>query len=169
MSVHPAFIADEKLLKECTVSFGRSSGPGGSNRNKVETAVRLEHRPTGVLASAVERRSQAENRRMALWRLRIKLAMEVRRPVDPKRYDPTPLWRLRRQGEKLSVNPQHHDYPALLAEALDVVCAADFDVGASAGVLGITMSQLVRLFRHERHALAMVNDGRVAAGLPALR
>ncbi len=169
MSVHPAFIADAKLLKECSVSFGRTSGPGGSNRNKVETAVRLEHRPTGVLASAGERRSQAENRRVALGRLRIKLAMEVRRPVEPASYEPTPLWKTRRQGEKLSINPRHRDYPALLAEALDVVCAADFDVGAAAGILGITMSQLTRLIRHERHALAMVNQGRVAAGLPALR
>lgn len=167
--VHPAFLADDKLLKECEVSFGRVSGPGGSNRNKVETAVRLEHRPSGVLSRATERRSQAENRRVALWRLRINLAIEVRRPIDPARYEVTPLWRERRQGEKLPVNPRNKDYPALLAEALDVVSASAFDVGAAAGILGVTMSQLARLLRHERHAFAMVNQGRVARGLPALR
>ncbi|MCA9295254.1 MAG: hypothetical protein KC983_02030, partial [Phycisphaerales bacterium] len=62
-----------------------------------------------------------------------------------------------------------HDYPALLAEALDVVMAKKFDVAGSAGVLGITMSQLARLIRHDRHAFATVNEGRTQRGLPALK
>ncbi len=67
------------------------------------------------------------------------------------------------------MNPAHRDYPALLAEALDVVAAMDFDVGGAAGVLGVTMSQLARLVRHDRHGFALVNDGRVARGLPVLK
>jgi hypothetical protein len=67
------------------------------------------------------------------------------------------------------VNPENHDYPALLAEAMDVITARRFDVAGAAGILGITMSQLTRLIRHERHAFALVNDGREATGLAKLR
>lgn len=168
-SLHPAALSDETLLKQCEIVFGRASGPGGQHRNKVETAVTLTHKPTGIHASASERRKQYENRLVALRRLRLRLAMEFRRNIDPRRYAPSDLWRSRRQGDKMPVNPHNRDYPSLLAEALDVVIAARFDVAGSAGILGLTMSQLARLIRHEKHAFAMVNEGRTARGLPALK
>jgi hypothetical protein len=166
---HPAGLPDERISRDCRVTFGRASGPGGQHRNKVETAVRIVHVPTGLEASAAERRSQAQNRRTALHRLRLKLARRVRTTVDPRRYRPTDCWKRRRQGEKLPVNPRHSEYPALLAEALDVVAACGFDVGGAAGALGVTMSQLARLIRHDRQAFAWVNEGRVARGLPGLK
>ena len=168
-SPHPSFLSDESLLKHCAVAFGRASGPGGQHRNKVETAVTITHTPTGICAAATERRKQYDNRRMALFRLRLSLAREFRRPINPRRYEPTDLWRTRRQGDKMAVNPKHRDYPALLAEALDVVIAMHFDVAGSAGVLDVTMSQLARLIRHDKAAFAMINSGRTARGLPALK
>lgn len=72
--------ADAKLLAECDVETYRASGPGGQHRNTTDSAVRLTHRPTGVRATATERRSQHENRRRALTRLRKAIALEVRRP-----------------------------------------------------------------------------------------
>ena len=80
---HPAGLDDERLLGACEQKFLRRSGPGGQNRNKVETAVILRHGPSGLVAEANERRSQSENRREALRRLRFLLAIEVRTPVDP--------------------------------------------------------------------------------------
>jgi hypothetical protein len=168
-SPHPATLRDELLLKQCTLTFGRQSGPGGQHRNKVETAVGLVHDPTGIDAYAAERRRQVENRRAAIRRLRLKLATRVRTEVHPARYRPSPLWTGRRQGKQLSINPRHADYPALLAEALDVVVARGYDVAGAAGVLGISMSQLAKLIRHERHAFALVNEHRVERGLPALK
>lgn len=167
--LHPAALSDEALLRQCEVGFGRSSGPGGQHRNKVETAVTILHKPTGIAAQAGERRRQIENRHAALRRLRLKLAMDLRRDVHPSRYQPSELWESRRQGDKMSVNPKHRDYPGLLAEALDVIWARGFDVAGAAGVLGVTMSQLARLVRHDRHAFAMVNEGRVIRGLPAMK
>jgi hypothetical protein len=169
LRIHPAFLSDSALLKECRVTFGRASGPGGQHRNKVETAVRIEHLPTGMSASAGERRTQRENHHAALRRLRLRLAMGVRRSADPRRYVPSALWSGRRQGDKMPINPRHRDYPALLAEALDVICAADHDVAAAAEALGVTMSQLARLLRHEKAALASVNEGRAARMLHPLR
>ena len=95
--------------------------------------------------------------------------MKVRTHIHPRRYTPTALWQRRRQGDKLAINPKNRDYPPLLAEALDVVVTCEFDVGGAAGILGITMSQLARLIRHERHAFAMVNEGRTARGFQALK
>lgn len=60
-------------LKETRVSFYRSRGPGGQRKNKRETAVRILHIPTGVIARASEFRSQADNRELALERLAVKL------------------------------------------------------------------------------------------------
>jgi hypothetical protein len=167
--LHPAGLPQAELRRQSTVVFGRGSGPGGQHRNKVETAVRITHTPTGVSGAAGERRSQGQNQHTALRRLRLNLALQVRREINTKTYRPSVLWRARRQGEKLPVNPRNKDYPALLAEALDVVAARGFDVGGAAGVLGVTMSQLARLIRHERPAFAWVNEGRAARGLPVLK
>jgi hypothetical protein len=166
---HPARLPEKKLLEQCDVTFGRSAGPGGQHRNKVETAVLVVHRPTGIEAAAGERRRQVENRRMAVRRLRLKLAVGVRTAVDPKAYRPSELWEGRRQGRQMSINPKHADYPALLAEALDLVIARRFDVAGAAGVLGLSMSQLAKLIRHDKRAFALVNDGREQRGLPPLK
>jgi protein subunit release factor B len=59
--------------RDLKITFYRSSGPGGQRKNKVETAVRITHLPTGIIASATESRSQAQNRALALERLAVKL------------------------------------------------------------------------------------------------
>lgn len=171
---HPALLADETLLKQCTVTFGRHSGPGGQHRNKVETAVRIEHPATGLAASANERRKQIQNRGAALRRLRLTMARDLRRKLDPRtldprKFEPSDTWKSRRQGRTISINPKHRDYPALLAEALDVVHAKKFDVAGAAGVLGISMSQLAKLIRHDKQAFTQVNRGRAERGMPALK
>jgi len=166
---HPAGLNDPALGRQCEVTFGRASGPGGQHRNKVETAVRIVHVPTGIEATAAERRSQSQNRHVAERRLRVKLAMGVRTQMDTRRYLPSTLWSQRRQGRAMPVNPKNKDFPALLAEALDVVAAMKFDVGGAAGMLGVTMSQLAKLLGREPKALTWVNAGRAKLGLPKLR
>lgn len=73
----------EALERDSDVAFFTAGGPGGQHRNKSETAVRVRHRPTGVVAAARERRSQAQNRAAAFARLREKLRRMLERP--PKR------------------------------------------------------------------------------------
>jgi protein subunit release factor B len=72
--MHQKFDTDPVTLKkQVLIETYRSSGPGGQRKNKVETAVRLKHLPSGIRVIATEHRSQAENRKLALERLRERL------------------------------------------------------------------------------------------------
>ena len=70
---------DAGLLAECRVDTFRSGGKGGQHQNKVESGVRLTHRPTGLVATSRRHRSQHRNRRAALDRLKRKLEARKRR------------------------------------------------------------------------------------------
>lgn len=167
MSTHPATLSIAELLKNCTEKHVRRSGPGGQNRNKVETGVVLRHVPTGVTAEASERRSQGENRLVAVRRLRTTLAVEIRSSaVDD---GPSPLWKSRVRGGKLVLSDEHDDYPAMLAEALDELAASDWDVARAAAQIMVTTSQLVKLVKTEARAFRLLNQARAERGLSPLR
>jgi hypothetical protein len=79
------------------------------------------------------------------------------------------LWRSRCSGGKIPVSPIHQDFPALLAEALDVLAACDMHLATAAPLLQVTASQLTRFLKLEPRALQLVNDRRRSAGHPPLR
>ncbi len=90
----------EALAAECEETFFIASGPGGQHRNKTESGVRLVHRATGVVVTATERRSQAQNRGAALERLRARLELLARKPKPRRATKPTRGSKERRISEK---------------------------------------------------------------------
>ena len=164
--MHPADLSSDDLLRQCDETRTRRGGPGGQHRNKVETAVVLVHRPTGLLAEGSERRSQAENRRVAVWRLRMALAVSHR---EPPATTPSDRWKSRLRGRQLAIAADHDDYPAVVAEALDRLATVGFEMRVAADVLGVTASQLTKLFAKAPAAWVALNRLRGEAGLAPLK
>ena len=174
LPAHPASFDPDTLLKDCRVERIRATGPGGQHRNKVETAIRITHTPTNTLGQASERRSQVDNQKKALFRLRANLAIDfrseslsaVRASLDLKNDDftqnlsltPSKLWRSRTGSRKISCNSSHNDFPSLLAEALDVMYLTDYNPALAARLLSISTSQLIRFLKDESRAFQSVNS-----------
>lgn len=78
-------MAGDTPIKETDLEIVRlkGSGPGGQNRNKRETGIRITHIPTGLVVMATERRTQGENLRIALERIEERVRKHFYRP--PKR------------------------------------------------------------------------------------
>ena len=157
---------DDALLAECRVETRRVRGPGGQHRNKIETAVRLTHQPSGLTVTASERRSQHENRRRALWRLREAIALTARLPLPEQvRWPPT----VQVRDGRLRVseqNPGYHHAVALVLDALDAHAAHP---APAAGALGLTTSSLVRFLHDHPRLWAAAQRLRERHGLVPLK
>jgi protein subunit release factor B len=88
------------LERDSEVTFFVAGGPGGQHRNKVATGVRLWHRPSGIVVTATERRSQSANREVAYERLaeRLQALRKVKMPRIATR--PSPVVNARRLENK---------------------------------------------------------------------
>ena len=65
--------SDEKLLEECDVETFRATGKGGQHVNTTNSAVRITHKPSGIVVSCQQERSQHRNKATCLARLREKI------------------------------------------------------------------------------------------------
>lgn len=128
-SPHPAILDESVLASQCRISQLRRSGPGGQHRNKVSTAIQWLHEPTGITAEANESRDQSRNRRDALERLRIRLAIRLRSELainpTPARNDHGATDSLAAQhrqlgrSRRLKVSSSNESFPAVLTLVLD--------------------------------------------------
>lgn len=171
--MHPAQLPELELLKNCRRENTRGSGPGGQHRNRVATAVRITHMPTGIMGQAYERRSQKDNARVALFRLRLNLALEYRRPLEDADFEPPYVapteWSTRRKGARIRVNSEHDDFPSLLAEVLDLLHLYQDDISKVAILLEVSQSQLIKFLSSESRALHQLNERRKVLGKNPLR
>lgn len=164
--------SDAALLAQCEVDRYRASGPGGQHRNKTESAVRIRHLPTGVQAIAEDSRSQAENKAIALRRVRAQLALRFREPVELSAYAPSARLAAlvaggaARLGEKTRQTPE---FWIAMGELLDLFVADECEVRASAARLGIGSAALSKLLLRDDGVAKVVNEERARRGLRPMR
>jgi hypothetical protein len=164
--------SDDALIAQCEVDRYRASGPGGQHRNKTESAVRLRHKLTGVMAIGEDSRSQAENKVHAVRRLRSAIALDVREPVQLDDYRPSArLASVVAAGTApLGKNTRLTGaYWAAMAELLDLLVAGNLEIATTAQRLGITTGALSKLLLHDDSVARVVNDLRRAKGMRPLR
>lgn len=168
---HPAIQTPEELLRECGLRTQRRSGPGGQHRNKTSSGVFLHHEPTGIVAEATERRSQADNRAVSLQRLRFRLAVELRTasvldgPISANEMQLRESFR----GKPMKMNESNEAKPAILALVLNDLHATGGQPSAVAPLWETTTSSIVRLVKSHPAAFALLNAIRSHHGRSGLK
>ncbi|KAL3653212.1 hypothetical protein CASFOL_002893 [Castilleja foliolosa] len=164
-------------MSQCEMDTYKSSGPGGQHRNKRETAVRIKHLPTGIIAQAAEDRSQHKNRAAALVRLRSLLALKVRNTVDLDTYVPPqelvqilPAKSTIRGSDKGSqIGPNNPKFALGMQALLDLLFVVDGSVSDAAKKLGLSTGALSRLILSDDSLRMAVNEFRATKGLKPLK
>lgn len=134
-------LSDADLWAQCEWDRYRSRGPGGQKRNKTDSSVRLRHLPTGTIVIATESRSQHENRRRAVRRLREALAYQCRQPITAERLESVP------DDVSLAVRPRDERFLPLAARLLDLLDHEHGQVSSVAERSKVSTAQLVDFFR----------------------
>lgn len=163
-------LSDRDILAECEIHTYRASGPGGQKRNKVESAVRICHVPSGVTAIAAESRSQLENRPHALRRLREAIAIRVRSPISLDEFElPDEFRAVLSPDGRIRVTDKNPNYPIVVATVLDVLAACAGRVSDAAKVLGISTHHLTQFLAQHPHVWQEANRIRMLQGHQPLR
>lgn len=159
---------DAGLLADCDVDLYRASGPGGQKRNKTSSAVRLRHRPSGLMVIAEESRSQHENKAKAVRRLRLAIALGVRLECESGSLSATVFAKYRTAAGRIEVSRRNAEYPLAVAAVLDEIVTCAGRMQAAAANLGVSTGQLSRFVTGDGKVLDAVNRLRREAGLKAL-
>ena|SRR5687768_6722780 len=162
------FLSDDELLRQCRTDVTRGSGPGGQKRNKTSNLIRLTHLPTKLQVIAGESRSQAENKLFAMRRMRLKLATELREPIDLVKFEP-PDWFLDvRRDTRIEASHRHPRYAAVGGLILDLLQALHGSPSDVAGMLGVSTTAVIKFLENEPALWTAANRIRTANAMAAL-
>ena len=149
-------IDDKTFLSQCVFNEYQASGPGGQKRNRKYSGARLRHLPSGKDTTATTSRSQNDNKRAALRKLREKIALEVRCDEKPV-------------VDTLDIGPRNPHRPLLLALLMDTLDENGFRLSDASKELGISTGKLSKLIISDPRMLSIVNKEREICGFPKLR
>jgi hypothetical protein len=159
---------EDAFLGQCRWDTFRSGGPGGQKRQKTSNGVRLVHLPTTISATATEYRSLNENKLHAYRRLRLKLAAELREPVDLAHFEPPDWFLTIRRQNQIEASHRHPLYAAAGGLVLDLLLALGGNPAAVAVNLGVSTTAVVKLLEGDTHLWAAANAIRDDLGMKGL-
>jgi hypothetical protein len=149
---------DAALLAGCEAHVLRSSGPGGQHAQRTASAVRLQHRATGLVVQCQDHRERLRNRQVALAHLRVLLAT-----VERGRSQADWIDALRQRGP-LPRSAASDAYPTLVALALDALDGQGGSLAAAARQLGVSTRRLVQWLTADKRVHAAALELRAAHG-----
>ena len=165
----------EDFLRQCERTPFQASGPGGQKRNRVYSAIRLTHTPTGLRAESASFREAARKLTDAVDKLRLALAIQGAQAEGQESDDagtPVALERIKPPANfpafRVKINPDHKDFPATVLHALAAFHVTNADLKITAGYLSVSPSAFARYLKLDKQVLAAANRLRVAAGHPVL-
>ena len=158
-------LSDDQLLAQCEVDTYRASGPGGQKRNKTSSAVRLRHKPSGLIVIAEESRSQHANKAKVLGRMPKAIYLELREPVDLTNIGSHPDFKAaRNEAGRLDLRLKDPRFWPVAGVVLDVLEATAARVSETANLLGIPTANLISFLQTDPKVWQRANALRAASG-----
>ena len=153
-------LSDEELMKECRFDAMRGTGPGGQKRNKTSSAARVTHLESGLSAFDDVTRSQHQNLKHALDKLRGEIAVNLLPGVG----EPTP-------GIPLAPvpKPNSRNYFLWLGRIFDALLATDFQMPEAAARFECSPSHLIRIVAKDEFAWQKLAEARQRRKMTPLR
>lgn len=158
---------DQALLAQCEIHIYKASGPGGQHRNKVSSAIRLHHKPSGITATANDSRSQHDNKKLAIKRMRMNLAVRLRGdycfgsqqiPAVLRECIFVPKKSNSQAGHKLELGRKDFRFWTVAAILLDMLTSAGGQLSQVTAELGISTGNLTKFFKIDRHLIEAVQN-----------
>ncbi len=147
---------DTKLLNQCRIESFRASGPGGQHRNTTDTAVRITLNNSNISTYATTHRSQHQNKKEALKKLRLEIALCIRD-------ENAPSW-----SDTWSIGKKDKRYPFFIATILDAFLAAEWKISVAAIILNISTGKLNKILSSNSHLMKKINQERTKLNLNPL-
>lgn len=153
-------LSDEELMKECRFDAMRGTGPGGQKRNKTSSAARVTHLESGLSAFDDVTRSQHQNLKHALDKLRGEIAVNLL-PGEGESAPGIPLAPVPK--------PNSRNYFLWLGRIFDALLATDFQMPEAAARFECSPSHLIRIVAKDEFAWQKLAEARQRRKMTPLR